>query len=69
MDRAHVLETSLVIGRARRDVFRFFADPENLEAITPRDLRFEILTPPAPAPDLRVPRAQDPRVAGVPDLR
>jgi ligand-binding SRPBCC domain-containing protein len=43
--RHHVLERSQLVRRARRDVFRFFVDPENLEAITPANLRFEILTP------------------------
>src|SRR5689334_13285069 len=41
----HVLERSQLVRRSRRDVFAFFADPENLDAITPDDLRFEILTP------------------------
>ncbi len=43
--RPHVLERSQLVRRTRRDVFAFFADPQNLEAITPGDLRFEILTP------------------------
>lgn len=46
MGRTHVLETSLLVHRARRDVFGFFAEPENLDTITPQELRFEILTPP-----------------------
>ncbi len=45
MGRRHVLETSLLVPRARPEVFRFFAEPGNLETITPPDLRFEILTP------------------------
>lgn len=45
MRRTHVLETSLFVQRGRGEVFGFFARPENLETITPNDLRFEILTP------------------------
>lgn len=45
MGRTHVLETSLVVHRPRGDVFGFFAEPENLDSITPPDLRFEIQTP------------------------
>ncbi len=45
MARPHLLEASQVVRRPRRDVFGFFADPENLDTITPGDLRFEILTP------------------------
>jgi ligand-binding SRPBCC domain-containing protein len=43
--RIHILETTQLVRRPRPEVFAFFADPENLETITPRDLRFEILTP------------------------
>lgn len=43
--RQHVLERSQLVRRTRRDVFGFFVDPVNLEAITPANLRFEILTP------------------------
>ncbi len=45
MARAYVLETEQLVRRSRADVFGFFAQPENLDAITPDDLRFEIVTP------------------------
>ena len=40
------LETELFLPRHRDDVFPFFADAHNLEAITPPFLQFKIVTPP-----------------------
>ena len=45
MNRIHILERSLVVPRPRSEVFSFFADPRNLEAITPAFLRFSIIPP------------------------
>lgn len=41
----HTLERSQVIPRPLREVFAFFASPENLAKITPGTVGFEILTP------------------------
>lgn len=40
-----VLETELWLPRPRDEVFPFFADAHNLEALTPAFLHFEVLTP------------------------
>jgi ligand-binding SRPBCC domain-containing protein len=43
--RDHHVETRLWLPRTRAEVFPFFADAHNLEAITPPWLRFSVLTP------------------------
>ncbi len=45
MGRIHRLERTQQIERPLDAVFSFFADATNLEAITPRFLRFRILSP------------------------
>ena len=41
----HLLRTSLTLDLPREEVFEFFSNAENLEAITPPDVGFHILTP------------------------
>lgn len=41
----HVLESEQIVPRPRSEVFAFFSRPENLQALTPTFMRFEILTP------------------------
>jgi ligand-binding SRPBCC domain-containing protein len=43
--KIYQLETKLFLSADRDKVFKFFADPRNLERITPSWLRFEIITP------------------------
>jgi ligand-binding SRPBCC domain-containing protein len=43
--REFTLQTELWLPRPRREVFPFFADARNLEALTPAWLKFEVLTP------------------------
>jgi ligand-binding SRPBCC domain-containing protein len=43
--RVHVLERGQRLARPPQDVFPFFADALNLEAITPPWLRFQVVTP------------------------
>ncbi|HRK34108.1 MAG TPA: SRPBCC family protein [Candidatus Hydrogenedentes bacterium] len=43
--RVHRLKQEQIVARPIDEVFSFFARPENLERITPAQLRFHILTP------------------------
>jgi ligand-binding SRPBCC domain-containing protein len=43
--RTHVLERSQLVALPREAVWAFFAEPRNLEAITPDFLRFRVVTP------------------------
>jgi ligand-binding SRPBCC domain-containing protein len=42
---SHRLERSQVVPRPRREVFAFFSDVANLQALTPEFLNFEFLSP------------------------
>ncbi len=41
----HIIDRKIRIEAPQPEVFRFFADAENLETICPPELRFRILTP------------------------
>jgi ligand-binding SRPBCC domain-containing protein len=41
----YILRAAMHVPKARADVFAFFSDAANLEAITPATLKFQILTP------------------------
>lgn len=43
--KTRTLESSVWVPRARDEVFPFFSDPRNLDAITPPWLKFHIITP------------------------
>jgi ligand-binding SRPBCC domain-containing protein len=45
--KTHRFETQIWLPHRREQVFKFFADPINLNHLTPAWLHFEILTPPA----------------------
>jgi ligand-binding SRPBCC domain-containing protein len=42
---AYLLATELIVPRGQTEVFDFFGDAQNLEAITPPWLHFHVLTP------------------------
>lgn len=44
--KIYKLETKLFLPADRDEVFKFFADPRNLESLTPPWLHFEMITPP-----------------------
>jgi ligand-binding SRPBCC domain-containing protein len=52
MSQFHILERHQTVPLSRTDVFAFFSDPRNLEAITPEFLRFRILPPVPPTLDV-----------------
>jgi ligand-binding SRPBCC domain-containing protein len=64
--RTYQLQTSLWLPQPREQIFAFFSDPKNLEKITPRWLRFEILSPTELAVDRSTRIDYRPRVRGLP---
>ena len=45
LDRGYLLQATTSLARPPAEVFEFFGDARNLEALTPPFLHFEILTP------------------------
>src|SRR4051794_7797926 len=45
MGERYLLERTQLVHRPRSEVFAFFSNAGNLEALTPRSLKFQILTP------------------------
>ena len=39
------LEFTAIVPRSLEETWRFFSRPENLEALTPKDIKFNILSP------------------------
>lgn len=43
--KPHVLEVTTIINKPLNEVFEFFSKAENLDQLTPTELKFKILTP------------------------